>query len=98
MREFYEKLPDGTFQSVGYEFSGFPTNGIWQVVDGHQNCIIQLDKDPNPTVPPLKIPVLALQNRIISTLPYSCSISDAVQHTLHIVATTQPDQYPELCV
>lgn len=98
MRQYYEKLPDGTFKSIGVEFSGFPANGIWQVVDGHQNCIIQLSDNPSPTIPQLNIPILCLEDDIISTLPSPCSLGDAVRHTLQHIARLQPTTYPELQV
>ena len=46
-------IPDNIYKKVGRRyvnigqtFTGFPTNGIWVVKDGSQNCIIQIsDKD-----------------------------------------------------
>lgn len=32
-------MNDGKFIPVGYEFTGFPTNGVWVVEDGYNNCI-----------------------------------------------------------
>lgn len=96
MREFYEKLPDGSFRSIGLEFSGFPANGIWRVVDGHQNCIIQLSDDPNPPIPQLDVALFSLADDILNTLPYPCSTHDVIMHTLTAVARTQPQTYPEL--
>lgn len=51
-KEFYQKV-DGEFQKVGYEFTGFPSNGIWLVKDGKQNCILPVEgisEMPNPTL------------------------------------------------
>lgn len=96
MREYYEKLPNGTFKPIGVEFSGFPSNGIWQVLDGRQNCIIPLSDDPYPSIPHISIPILCLQDDIVSSLPSPCSLGDAVRHTLLYIARTQPTTYPEL--
>ncbi len=96
MREFYEKLPDGSFQPVGVEFSGFPANGIWRVADGSQNCIIQLLDNPNLPVPYLDVALFSLTEDIIHTLPDSLNLRDVINHTLTVVAKTQPKTYPEL--
>lgn len=32
------------YQPVGIEFSGFPANGIWFVLDGRMSCMIRLDE------------------------------------------------------
>ena len=56
MREFYEKV-DGELRSVGYEFAGFPANGVWLVKDGSQNCIMRMDeigKKPIPFIDVMK--------------------------------------------
>jgi len=39
--EIYKKVGD-EYINIGYEFSGFPANGIWLVKDGTQNLIYQL--------------------------------------------------------
>jgi hypothetical protein len=31
------------YVSMGWEFTGFPSNGIWLVKDGSQNCMVRLD-------------------------------------------------------
>ena len=98
MREFYEKLPDGTFKSIGYEFSGFPANGIWRVVDGHANCIVHLQEDPNIPIPHLDVALLTLEDSIIASLPNPYSLASVVRHTLTEVAKTQPKTYPELFI
>lgn len=96
MREYYEKLPDGTFSPVGIQFSGFPANGIWRVVDGSQNCIIKLSDNPNLPVPHLDVALLSLTDDIIRNMPSRLNIYDIVSHVLLAVAKTQPKTYPEL--
>jgi len=44
MSQKYYKKEDGKFVEVGYEFSGFPVNGVWLVKDGSQNCIMLMDE------------------------------------------------------
>jgi hypothetical protein len=41
------------YQEVGFEFRGFPANGVWVVKDGSQNCIYQFNdvlQQPTPTL------------------------------------------------
>ncbi len=51
--EFYKKNPIGEFELAGHEFTGFPSNGIWLVEDGKQNCIIPVDSIPEMPSPTL---------------------------------------------
>lgn len=39
--EFYKKV-GRKYELVGYEFTGFPANGIWLVQDGSRNCVKQM--------------------------------------------------------
>jgi len=41
MQKLYKETVDG-FEPVGMEFTGFPSNGLWLVEDGKQNCIIPM--------------------------------------------------------
>jgi len=41
-KKLYEQKPDGTFEEIGMEFTGFPSNGLWLVEDGKHNCIIPM--------------------------------------------------------
>lgn len=40
--EVYRKKSNGRYESIGYEWTGFPSNGIWLVKDGTQNCLVQM--------------------------------------------------------
>jgi hypothetical protein len=40
--EVYRKKPNGRYECIGHEWTGFPANGIWLVKDGSHNCLIQL--------------------------------------------------------
>ncbi len=42
MREVYIKKPNGRYESLGWDWTGFPADGIWLVQDGTNNCLIQL--------------------------------------------------------
>jgi hypothetical protein len=53
MKEFYTQNEDGTFSKAGYEFTGFPANGIWLVKDGSQNCIYPVKGVPETPTPTL---------------------------------------------
>ena len=48
-KQYYEKDARGNFVEVGYEFTGFPSNGVWFVEDGKNNCIVSLGD--RPTIP-----------------------------------------------
>jgi hypothetical protein len=39
--EIYRKNEEGEFELVGREFNGFPSNGIWVVENGLNNCVYQ---------------------------------------------------------
>lgn len=52
-KQYYEKNAAGEFVEVGYEFTGFPSNGTWLVVDGKQNCIIPIEGIPEIPSPSL---------------------------------------------
>lgn len=41
------------FVEAGYEFTGFPSNGVWLVKDGSQNCIIPIEGIPEMPTPTL---------------------------------------------
>ena len=45
MIEYYQKV-NGAFVPVGYEFTGFPSNGLWLVENGKQNCLIPMGDKP----------------------------------------------------
>ena len=45
--EIYRKKPDGSLEPVGFEFKGFPANGIWLVADGTRNCIVKMEDISN---------------------------------------------------
>ena len=45
MQKFYTKDGD-KFIEAGYEFTGFPSNGVWLVEDGKQNCIVSMGDKP----------------------------------------------------
>ena len=51
--QFYQLNKDGNYVAVGYEFTGFPSNGLWLVEDGKQNCIIQMGEKPSKPNPSL---------------------------------------------
>lgn len=51
--ELYRKNAKGKFELVGYEFTGFPSNGIWVVEDGRRNCIYPFKDAPEQPTPSL---------------------------------------------
>ena len=51
--ELYKKNGNGKFEPVGYEFTGFPANGIWVVADGRRNCIYPFKDAPEQPTPTL---------------------------------------------
>jgi hypothetical protein len=54
----YEKIGK-RYHELGFQFTGFPSDGIWLVQDGKQNmiCLIRSDE---------KVPVRALEYRVHS--------------------------------
>ena len=53
MTKYYEKDEYGNFVEVGYEFTGWPANGIWIVEDARQSCIYQFKgalEQPTPAL------------------------------------------------
>jgi len=53
--EIYKKTPEG-FEKIGREWTGFPSNGIWEVQDGSQSLLVQRKDIPMmpPFLPALK--------------------------------------------
>lgn len=44
--KFYQLNAAGEYELVGCEFTGFPSNGLWFVEDGKQNCIHPMGEKP----------------------------------------------------
>jgi hypothetical protein len=47
----YKKTKSGRYENIGYDWTGFPSNGFWLVKDGSQNCILRLDDQTTRPVP-----------------------------------------------
>jgi len=62
-RQFYQINECGNYEPVGYEFTGFPSNGLWLVEDGRQNCIIPMGEKPMKPSPALAS-YMALQDEL----------------------------------
>ena len=45
MSKIFKKV-NGRYVEIGQEFTGFPTNGLWLVKDGIQNCLIPMGDVP----------------------------------------------------
>ena len=54
------------YHQVGNEFMGFPSNGIWLVKDGMNNCLIQLNE--NTSIPHKKLFVAQYKEQCIEHL------------------------------
>ncbi len=56
MTEVYKKLPDGSYEKMGYDWSGWPADGIWEVQDARQSLLVRRDDIPmmSPFLPALK--------------------------------------------
>ena len=44
MREKIYKKVGRRYKPVGHEFVGFPSDGVWLVQDGRENCILKLSE------------------------------------------------------
>jgi hypothetical protein len=53
MEKLYKQNSAGQFEEVGYEFIGWPENGIWVVEDAKQNCVYQFKGNPEQPTPAL---------------------------------------------
>jgi len=49
----YKKNDNEEYEIVGMSFTGWPSNGIWLVKDGKQNCIIPIKGIPSMPSPTL---------------------------------------------
>ena len=38
------------YKEIGWEWTGFPCDGVWLVRDGSQSCMIRLGDVPEPSV------------------------------------------------
>lgn len=66
----YRKLENGKFEPVGYEFAGFPANGIWVVEDGRRSCIYPFKgavEQPTPSLISYMMHSQELQEKISKT-------------------------------
>jgi hypothetical protein len=54
--EVFRRTPSGKYHPIGYDFRGFPMDGIWLVANGKSNmsCLISLKE---------RVPVFALNYR-----------------------------------
>lgn len=52
-KELYRKTETGEFELVGYEFCGWPANGIWLVEDNKSSCIYPFNDVPDIPSPSL---------------------------------------------
>lgn len=68
-KQFYELNADGEFVPAGYEFTGWPANGIWIVEQAKQNCIYQFQGDPIQPTPTL-----------VSYMRYKDELMHAINH------------------
>lgn len=65
-KRFYEKI-GRKYQEVGYEFTGWPANGIWVVEDGKRNCIYQFGDVPEKPTPSLAS-YMQFQDELMKTI------------------------------
>jgi hypothetical protein len=52
-KQLFKQNEDGNFIPVGYEFTGWPANGVWLVEDGKQSCIYEMGPKPSKPSPSL---------------------------------------------
>jgi len=55
----YKKV-NNQYEKIGYDWEGFPANGVWIVEDGSQNCIRKLQD--LGTMPKLLPGIMELQD------------------------------------
>ena len=55
--EVFRRTPSGKYHPIGYEWTGFPKDGIWLVQDGTRaaSCLIGLEE---------RVPIFALNYRV----------------------------------
>ncbi len=79
MQKFYTKIGK-KYVEVGYEFTGFPSNGTWLVKDGKQNCIIPVEGIPEMPSPSL-----------VSYLQFREELQETISKALHENALSAND-------
>ena len=68
MNKVYTKNASGRYKEMGYEWMGFPTNGIWLVKDGSRNCLIKLSDITHP-MPPKTLDFVVLAEEFLNETP-----------------------------
>jgi len=66
-KKFYEKDADGNLIEAGWEFRGFPADGIWYVRDGKQN-LIEYIQPARKVAPDLRYDYLAMADDLAAEL------------------------------
>jgi len=81
----YKKV-NGKYEEVGFDWSGFPQDGVWLVKDGSNNCIMKMDDVGKKPIP--YIDVMKHFNDIINRImdKDSLSISDVVKETIEYLS------------
>lgn len=91
----YRKNEAGEFEEIGWEFKGFPADGIWLVQDGKRSCITHMDDIANY---PFRINVwMGIETEtILEELGKRERIGGSVRETVEIIARIIQDKTMEI--
>ena len=94
----YKRLPSGEFKQVGYDWTGWPSNGMWLVKDAKQQLLVKLDDVPTtpPYLPSLKAKTDQCATHIMANLPENYSKRDVADLAAEYYANLiTEEKYPE---
>ena len=86
----YRKV-DGKFEKVGYDFEGFPSNGVWLVKDGSQNLIEKLGDIPDASRMPKTLPITA--SKVDECCQFICDNKNGKGYSFQEVAKLAAEFY-----
>ena len=99
MEILYKRLPSGKFEQVGYDWTGWPSNGMWLVQDAKQQLLVKLDDVPTapPYLPALKSKSDECSGYIMDNLPERYSKRDVADLAAEFYSTLITEEvYPEV--
>ena len=75
------KYTNGRYEELGFEWTGWPANGIWNVLDGSQSLLVKRDdiQTMPPFLPALKMKTDECTEYIMSNLGNNYSKRDVAE-------------------
>jgi len=79
VNKVYKKV-DGEYEEVGYDWLGFPMNGVWLVKDGSHNCIMKIDDVGKKSIP--YIDIMKHKNDVMDAVYKITSVGNYSNHDI----------------